>query len=40
MENQQKTISDIFQSVINLLMGYRAIINVIGVERANIEQLI
>jgi membrane protease subunit HflK len=38
VENQRKTIRDISQSVINLLVGDRAILDVIGTERANIEQ--
>ena len=38
VENQTKTIRDISQSVISLLVGDRAILDVIGVERANIEQ--
>ena len=38
VENQRKTIRDISQSVINLLVGDRAILDVIGPERANIEQ--
>ncbi len=38
VENQTKTIRDISQSVINLLVGDRAILDVIGAERANIEQ--
>jgi membrane protease subunit HflK len=38
VENQRKTIRDISQSVINLLVGDRAILDVIGAERANIEQ--
>jgi membrane protease subunit HflK len=38
VENQRKTIRDISQSVINLLVGDRAILDVIGSERANIEQ--
>ncbi len=38
VENQTKTIHDISQSVINLLVGDRAILDVIGAERANIEQ--
>jgi membrane protease subunit HflK len=37
VENQRKTIRDISQSVINLLVGDRAILDVIGAERANIE---
>jgi membrane protease subunit HflK len=39
VEDQKKTIRDISQSVINLLVGDRAILDVIGAERANIEQL-
>jgi membrane protease subunit HflK len=39
VENQRKTIRDISQSVINLLVGDRAILDVIGSERANIEQI-
>jgi membrane protease subunit HflK len=38
VENQRKTIRDISQSAINLLVGDRAILDVIGSERANIEQ--
>lgn len=38
VEDQIKTIRDISQSVINLLVGDRAILDVIGSERANIEQ--
>ncbi len=38
VENQQKTIRDISQSVINKLIGDRTIFDVIGSERANIEQ--
>jgi membrane protease subunit HflK len=38
VENQRKTIRDISQSVINLLVGDRTIFDVIGNERANIEQ--
>jgi membrane protease subunit HflK len=38
VENQQKTIRDISQSVINLLVGDRTIFDVIGTERANIEE--
>jgi membrane protease subunit HflK len=38
VDNQRKTIKDISQSVINLLVGDRAILDVIGSERANIEQ--
>lgn len=38
VENQQKTIRDISQSVINQLVGDRTIFDVIGSERANIEQ--
>lgn len=37
VENQEKTIRDISQSVINLLVGDRTIFDVIGSERANIE---
>ena len=37
VENPRKTIRDISQSVINLLIGDRAILDVIGAERANIE---
>jgi len=37
VEDQRKTIRDISQSVINLLIGDRAILDVIGAERANIE---
>jgi membrane protease subunit HflK len=37
VENQTKTIRDISQSVINLLVGDRAILDVIGAERASIE---
>jgi len=37
VENQRKTIRDISQSVINLMVGDRAILDVIGSERANIE---
>jgi len=37
VENQQKTIRDISQSVINLLVGDRTIFDAIGNERANIE---
>jgi len=37
VENQRKTVRDISQSVINLLVGDRAILDVIGSERANIE---
>jgi len=37
VENQSKTIRDISQSVINLLVGDRTIFDVIGNERANIE---
>jgi len=39
VDNQRKTIKDISQSVINLLVGDRAILDVIGSERANIEQM-
>lgn len=38
VENQRKTIRDISQSVINQLVGDRTIFDVIGNERANIEQ--
>lgn len=38
VENQTKTIRDISQSVISLLVGDRTIFDVIGSERANIEQ--
>ena len=38
VENQKKTIRDISQSVINQLVGDRTIFDVIGNERANIEQ--
>ncbi len=38
VENQQKTIRDISQSVTNQLVGDRTIFDVIGSERANIEQ--
>ncbi len=38
VDNQRKTIRDISQSVINLLVGDRAILDVIGAERATIEQ--
>jgi len=38
VDNQRKTIRDISQSVINLLVGDRAILDVIGAERASIEQ--
>lgn len=38
VQDQTKTIRDISQSVINLLIGDRTIFDVIGVERANIEQ--
>ncbi len=37
VDNQEKTIRDISQSVINLLVGDRTIFDVIGAERANIE---
>ena len=37
VENQEKTIRDISQSVINMLVGDRTIFDVIGAERANIE---
>ncbi len=39
VENQRKTIRDISQSVVNLLVGDRTIFDVIGNERANIERL-
>jgi membrane protease subunit HflK len=38
VENPDKTIRDISQSVINLLVGDRAILDVIGAERANIQE--
>lgn len=38
VENQRKTIRDISQSVINLLIGDRTIFDVIGNERTHIEQ--
>ena len=37
VENQHKTIRDISQSVISMLVGDRTIFDVIGAERANIE---
>ncbi len=37
VENQKKTIRDISQSVVNLLVGDRAILDVIGPERSRIE---
>ena len=37
VEDQQKTIRDISQSAINMLVGDRTIFDVIGAERANIE---
>lgn len=37
VENREKTVRDISQSVINMLVGDRAILDVIGGERANIE---
>jgi membrane protease subunit HflK len=37
IENKEKTIRDISQSVLNLLVGDRAILDVIGSERSNIE---
>ncbi len=37
VENEEKTIRDISQSVINMLVGDRTIFDVIGAERANIE---
>ncbi|MCP4154073.1 MAG: FtsH protease activity modulator HflK [bacterium] len=39
VEHREKTIRDISQSVINLLVGDRTIFDVIGSERANIEQI-
>ncbi len=39
VENQRKNIRDISQSVINLLVGDRTVLDVIGSERANIENL-
>lgn len=39
VQNQEKTIRDISQSVINLLVGDRGIVDVIGSERPNIEFL-
>ena len=38
VEDQNKTIRDISQSVVNQLVGDRAILDVIGPERANIER--
>ena len=38
VQNQVQTIRDISQSTINLLVGDRAILDVIGAERASIEQ--
>ena len=38
VDNQEKTIRDISQSVVNLLVGDRAIFDVIGSERTNIEE--
>ncbi len=38
VEERHKTIRDISQSVINELVGDRAILDVIGTERANVEQ--
>jgi len=37
VNNKEKTIRDISQSVVNQLVGDRAILNVIGAERTNIE---
>jgi modulator of FtsH protease HflK len=37
VDNQEKTIRDISQSAINMLVGDRTIFDVIGAERANIE---
>jgi len=37
VENKEKTIRDISQSIINMLVGDRTIFDVIGSERANIE---
>lgn len=37
VDNQQKTVRDISQSVVNMLVGDRAILDVMGEERANIE---
>jgi len=37
VEDQHKTIRDISQSVVNMLVGDRTIFDVIGAERANIE---
>ncbi len=39
VEDQNKTIRDISQSVVNQLVGDRAILDVLGQERANIERL-
>ncbi len=39
VEDQRKTIRDISQSVVNQLVGDRAILNVIGRERTQIEEL-
>ncbi len=39
VRNQEKTIRDMSQSVINLLIGDRSILGVMGTERANIEIL-
>ncbi len=39
VDNPRKTIRDISQSVINLLVGDRTVLDVIGSERANIESL-
>ena len=38
VDNQEKTIRDISQSVVNQLVGDRAILDVIGNERSNIEE--
>jgi membrane protease subunit HflK len=37
VDNEEKTIRDISQSIINMLVGDRTIFDVIGAERANIE---
>ena len=39
VQNQEKTIRDISQSVINLLIGDRTVLDVIGAQRATIETL-
>jgi len=39
VNNKEKTIRDVSQSVVNQLVGDRAILNVIGSERTNIEDL-